>query len=94
MAFMQNDEWYVYDSGAAVVFDGPSDKQSAVFPMDIMEDLVAMMWHRMTPERQGEVMDRVVARWGDQLGADGVLAALGRETNMEWVIHQALGKGR
>lgn len=88
MAFMTG-EWNVFDSGNAVVIDGPRAVECAVLPLDIVEDLAAMLWHRMTPEHQKEVMTRVVARWGGNLGADGVLAALGMETNMEKVIGAA-----
>lgn len=88
MAFMTG-EWSVFESGKAVVIDGPRDVESAILPIDIVEDLVTMMWYRMTPEHRGEVMHRVVARWGGHLGADGVLAALGMETNMEKVIGAA-----
>lgn len=86
MSFMRG-EWYIYPTDGGVLINHHSG--SVLMPLDVLQELAAMIWHNMEPEAQQAAVRRAAENHAGNFSADGVLRALGLPTAVD-MVRQAL----
>lgn len=82
---------YIYPTTEDTLFIG-SGASSVEITQDQAEELAAMIWFRITPERRREVLERTYENHGGNIGCDGVALELGFPTGTDMlraVVQQA-----
>jgi hypothetical protein len=80
MAYMRG-EPYVYSDGTHIHIY--YEEGRAILPIEIMEELAAMIFFKIPEDRRREVLERTYENNAGNIGCDGVAVELGKDTSME-----------
>jgi hypothetical protein len=74
----------VVDGGLFIAYAG----RDVEIPWERAEELAAMIWHGIEPERRREVLERTAEEHAGNFGCDPVLAELGLRTAAQMMAEQ------